>query len=301
MLFSKFKSFFQNDTVFKVTVTGFIVNSGLTIGKYIAGFLGNSSAMIADATHSLSDLASDLIILIVVRFATKPADENHRYGHGKFETFAIFIVGSILFLVASGILFDAIRNIVLYFQGTKPIKPEKVTLIAAIISIIIKELMFWFTYLYAKKLNSQLLLANAWHHRSDSLSSIAALAGIAGAIYLGEKWSILDPLAAIVVCVMIYRVALKIIIPAIHELLEKSLPEDIRQEICSIIRSVEHVQKPHNLKTRKIGDNYAIEVHIYLDKNMSVMTSHQITEEIERRLKVRFGPLTHVIIHVEPI
>lgn len=301
MFISFIKKFLQNDTVFRVTFLGLVINIFLTIGKYLIGFLGISRAMVADATHSFSDLASDLIILFVVRIATRPPDDNHRYGHGKFETFAIVIVTFILFFVATGILLDAIKNIFFFVKGVEQSKPKEIALIAAFVSIAVKEIMFWFTYIYAKKFNSQLLLANAWHHRSDSLSSIAALLGIAGSIYLNNKWIILDPIAAIIVCMMIYRVALKIFKPAINELLEKSLPEHVRNEIFTIISNVEQVKNPHNLKTRKIGNNYAIEVHIYLDENMSVMQSHQITEEIEKKIKDRFGPLTHITIHVEPI
>lgn len=301
MFISFIKKFLHKDTIFRITLLGLVINIFLTIGKYLIGFLGNSKALIADATHSFTDLASDLIILFFVRISTRPPDNNHRYGHGKFETFAIVIITSILFFVASGILLDALKNIFLFVKGVEQTKPRELALIAAFVSITVKEIMFWFTYIYAKKYNSQLLLANAWHHRSDSLSSIAALLGIAGSIYLNDNWIILDPIAAIIVCVMIYRVALKIFKPAINELLEKSLPEHVHNEIFTIISNFEQVKKPHNLKTRKIGNNYAIEVHIYLDENMSVMESHQITEEIEKKIKERFGPHTHITIHVEPI
>ncbi len=289
-----------NSSVYKVTFIGFVANVILTVFKYIAGVAGRSSAMIADATHSLSDLISDIIVLIFVRFASQPVDENHRYGHGKFETFSTFVVGIILAVAGFGILWDAGVNIGSYLHGNLKEPPETLALIAAGISILIKEVLFWYTLFFSKKLNSQILKANAWHHRSDALSSVASLLGIGGAIFIGGKWQILDPLAAAIVSFLILRVAYRIIVPAVNDLLEKSLPEDMRNEICRIISSVEHVQEPHGLRTRRLGNNIAIEIHIKIDSSMTVQKSHDVTLVVEEKLKKRFGEDTHVAIHVDP-
>lgn len=290
----------NNSTVYKVTFIGFAVNVILTIFKFIAGVMGRSSAMIADATHSLSDLISDIIVLVFVKIASQPVDENHRYGHGKFETFSTFVVGMILAVAGFGILWDAGVNIRSYLIGELKEPPEKLALIAAGISILLKEVLFWYTLFFSKKLNSQILKANAWHHRSDALSSVATLLGIGGAIFLGGKWQVLDPAAAALVSILILRVAFRIILPAVNDLLEKSLPEDMRNEICMIISSVEHVQEPHGLRTRRLGNNIAIEIHIKIDRLMTVQKSHDVTLVVEDKLKQKFGDDTHVVIHVDP-
>jgi cation diffusion facilitator family transporter len=286
--------------IYRVTFVGFVINVILTIFKYIAGITGRSAAMIADATHSLSDLVSDIIVLIFVRIATKPVDENHRYGHGKFETFSTFVVGMILGFAGIGILWDAGAKIFQQISGHVVSPPERIALIAAGISIVIKEMVFWYTLLAARRHNSQILKANAWHHRTDALSSVATLLGIGGAMYFGGKWQILDPIAAALVSVLILRVAYKIVIPAVNDLLEKSLPPSDRKEICKIIRSVDQVQNPHGLRTRRIGNHFAIEIHVCIDKHMTVEDSHELTLVVERKLKEKFGDETHVVIHVDP-
>lgn len=293
---------FKNNTkAFKVTLHGFIVNIILTFFKFFAGIFGRSSAMLADAIHSLSDLVSDIIVLIFVDIASKPDDEKHRYGHGKFETFSSFVVGMILFFAGLWIMFEAATKIFVFINGEQLEIPENLALWAAVFSILLKEIMFWYTLNAGKKLNSKLLIANAWHHRSDALSSVATLIGIAGAIFLGGKWGVLDPLAAFVVSFFICKVAYQIVWPAINELLEQSLPKETRQEICKIVSEVDHVHKPHNLKSRSIGNNIAIEIHVYMDQNMSVQESHEVTVVIENKLRERFGEQTHISIHVEPL
>lgn len=286
--------------IYKVTFVGLIVNIILTAAKYLAGFFGRSSAMIADATHSLSDIISDVIVLFFVKIAARPMDENHRYGHGKFETFSTFVVGVILAVVGFGILWDTGKNILLFSQGVIKEVPGIIALAAAVASILIKEALFWYTLLIARKYNSQLLRANAWHHRSDALSSVATLLGIGGAIFLGGKWQILDPIAAGIVSFMILRVAWKIILPAVNDLLEKSLSKETNDEISSIVGSVTHVQEPHGLKTRRIGNNIAIEINIKIDSTMSVYDSHEVTLVVENKLKEKFGNDTHIVIHVDP-
>jgi len=296
----KFHKYSNSDKVFRVTLLGFFINIFLTLLKYFAGIFGRSSAMIADATHSLSDLISDIVVLFFVKIAAQPDDEKHRYGHGKFETFSTFIVGTILAFAGIGILWDAGHKIYQHFFAEKIPPPETFALYAAFISIVLKEALFWITLRVGKKTNSQVAIANAWHHRTDSLSSVATLAGIAGAIFLGGEWRILDPIAAAIVSFFILRVAYKIAMPAINDLLEQSLPLEVRQKIILLCKEIPHVQNPHSLRTRRLGNNYAIELHININKDMTVEESHKVTLAVEHAIREEFGSHTHVVIHVEP-
>lgn len=283
-----------------ITKLGFVMNIFLTIIKLLAGIFGRSSAMIADAVHSLSDILSDIIVLLFIDVASKPKDQNHKYGHGKFETFASFSVGLLLAIAGIGMLYSALGLILEIFQGNSIQKPGMIAIGGALLSIVVKEYLFWKTIKIGKKHNSDAIIANAWHHRSDAFSSIAALIGISGAYFLGEKFYILDPIAAALVSFFILKVAYQIAKPAYHELLEQSLPIEIENKILEIAKSVEHVEKPHSLKTRKIGANFAIELHIYFPNNFTVEKSHAITEIIEEKIKAEFGENTHISIHVEP-
>ena len=284
----------------RVTIIGGIVNLLLLIFKFIAGFVGHSAAMIADAVHSLSDFFTDIIVILFVNISGKPEDKTHNYGHGKFETLATTIIGGVLMLVGFGILINGGRDIAECIKGNYPPTPGKVALIAAIISIVLKELLYQYTVRSGKGLNSQALVANAWHHRSDAFSSIGTLVGIGGAILLGDGWQILDPIAAVVVSSFIIKVAIDLIKPSLEELLEKSLPAEVEQRIVDIILSFPDIGEPHHLRTRRIGNNIAIEVHIRMDGNMSLNQAHHLTTLLERRLKEEFGERTHIGIHTEP-
>ncbi|MBR6560378.1 MAG: cation transporter, partial [Alistipes sp.] len=260
----------------------------------------HSAAMIADAVHSLSDFFTDIIVILFVNISGKPEDKTHNYGHGKFETLATTIIGGVLMLVGFGILINGGRDIAECIKGNYPPTPGKVALIAAIISIVFKELIYQYTVRAGKGLNSQALVANAWHHRSDAFSSIGTLVGIGGAILLGDGWQILDPIAAVVVSSFIIKVAVDLLKPSLEELLEKSLPAEVEQRIVDIILSFPDIGEPHHLRTRRIGNNIAIEVHIRMDGNMSLNQAHHLTTLLERRLKEEFGELTHIGIHTEP-
>lgn len=285
----------------KVTLVGFIVNTLLTITKFISGVVGKSNAMIADSIHSLSDFLTDIIVLVFIKIASKPKDKNHHYGHGKFEMFATIIIGLFLIIVAIGLIWNGIKLIINFTKGIIIEKPGYISLIAAIVSIVVKEILYWYTVIAGKKIKSDAVIGNAWHHRSDALSSIGTLIGISGAIFLGEKWRILDPISAIVVSFFILKVAFKIIIPNINDLLEVSLPEKIEEEILDIINTTDtEIKDSHNLKTRKIGNTYAIEIHIKVDKNMSVESSHNIATRIENNLREKYGNNTHIAVHIEP-
>lgn len=292
----------RKEKIMKITVLGSLANFLLLIFKFVAGWLGNSSAMIADAVHSLSDFITDVIVLLFIHISSKPKDKGHDYGHGKFETLATSIIGIVLMCVGIGLFWESSNKIVgFYFKGEELESPRMIALIAALVSILIKELLYRVTLVVGKKENSQALIANAWHHRSDAFSSIGTALGIGGAILLGDQWRILDPLAAVIVSIFIVRVSLKLVIPAINDLLEQSLPAEVENEIISIIEETPEVRNPHNLCTRRIGNDFAIEVHIRVDGNTTVMHAHEITRDIEQKLRDKFGPATHITLHVEPI
>lgn len=287
--------------IYRVTIIGGIANSLLVAFKFIAGFLGNSTAMIADAIHSLSDFLTDVIVLLFIRISSKPQDKSHDYGYGKYETLATTIIGLALFIVGAGLLWNSVTQIYLVWQGNVIPEPGMLAFWAALISIITKECVFQFTVYIGIKVNSQAVMANAWHHRSDAFSSIGTALGIGGAIFLGEDWRILDPIAALVVSLFILKVAAGLLKDCIDELTEKSLPEDFEKDIEDLINQIPDVSGLHNLRTRKIGNHYAIEMHIRMNGDLSLLESHRKSSDLERIIKDKYGNNTHVGIHVEPI
>ena len=287
--------------IYKVTAVGSAVNILLTVFKFVAGILGRSAAMIADAIHSLSDLITDLIIVVFVRTASKPSDRTHEYGHGKFETLATLIIGCILIIVGIGIIVEGVKESIAFFEGELTEKPRAIALVAAILSIALKEGVFRYTLREGRKIDSPILIANAWHHRTDAFSSVATLLGVAGAMFLGKNGLILDPLAAIVVSVYICKLGYDVVKPSLDELLEKALPPETEKEIRRLLKSVEGIEGVHQLKTRKIGNTIAIEVHAEMDGHLSLDEAHRISAQAERKIKKRFGNKTHVGIHMEPV
>ena len=287
--------------IYRVTIVGSVVNMLLLIFKFVAGIVGNSAALVADAVHSLSDFVTDIVVILFVRLSGRPADEDHGYGHGKFETLATLFVSLVLFGVAVMLFVGGVKDIVAVAHGKQLAEPTMVALIAAVISIIAKELLYHYTVKCGEKLNSQVVVANAWHHRSDAFSSIGVLAGVGGAMFLGGSWAVLDPIAATIVSLFIVKVAYSLLMPSLEELLERSLPKDVEQRIEQIILSVDGVSSPHHLRTRRIGSAYAIEVHIRMDGNLTLTQAHAVTTAVERLLKQEFGDSTHVGIHTEPI
>ena len=286
--------------IYKVTIIGSIVNLVLLVFKFLAGIIGHSAAMVADAVHSLSDFVTDIVVIVFVRISGKPQDESHDYGHGKYETLATAIIGIVLFAVGVGILVNSVTGIVDAFNGKVLEAPSMLALIAAAVSIVFKEALYQYTVYKGKHLNSKAVVANAWHHRSDAFSSIGTLIGIAGAIFLGEKFRVLDPIAAFIVSVFIIKVAIDLVKPCIDELLEKSLPKEVEDRILSIVTAFPEVNQPHHLRTRRIGNNIAIELHIRMNGSMSLRQAHDITKSIEAALKQEFGVNTHIGIHMEP-
>ncbi len=287
--------------IYKVTLVGSIGNVLLLTFKFIAGIVGHSSAMIADAVHSLSDFLTDLIVFIFVRISAKPQDDSHDYGHGKFETIASFIIALALMAAATGIIIAGGSKLVAWFNGTQLAAPGMLALWAALLSIAVKEVLYQYTARRGKNLDSPVMVANAWHHRSDALSSVGTAIGIGGAIFLGNRWTVLDPVASIVVGLMLVKVAFNLLKTSVGELTEGSLPAETEDEILGIILSFPDVEQPHNLRTRRIGNRIAIEAHVRMDGNLPLSTVHDRASAIERRLKERFGSKTHVTLHMEPL
>ena len=283
-----------------VTLVGSLGNLVLLTFKFVAGIVGHSAAMMADAVHSLSDFLTDLIVLVFVRIGAKPQDASHDYGHGKFETLATLFVALALIGAAIGIIVSGAVKFARWLQGETLEMPGTLALWAALLSIVVKEVLYRYTAARGKALESPAVVANAWHHRSDALSSIGAAIGIGGALLLGKKWAILDPLASIVVGGMLVKVALDLLKTSTGELTDMSLPEETEQEIEDIIRSFPEVTEPHNLRTRRIGNRIAIEAHVRLAGEMTLHDAHEIVSAIEHQIKDRFGSGTLVTIHMEP-
>ena len=286
--------------IYKVTLLGGAVNVVLLVFKFVAGILGHSAAMVADAIHSLSDFITDLIVLVFVYISGKPQDKTHDYGHGKYETLALVFIGLALLAVAVGIFTSGTQKIISWYNGEQLAAPGILALWAALISILLKELTYRYTIHKARQLDSTSMEANAWHHRSDALSSIGTAVGIGGAVLLGKRWTVLDPLASLVVGAFIVKVSFDLINKGMSELMEKSLPDDVEDEIMRIAASEPDVIEPHDLKTRRIGNRYAIELHILMDGNITLTKAHNHADSIEDQLKRTFGENTHVAIHMEP-
>jgi len=288
------------DKANRITWIGFIVNFSLTAVKLIAGIIGQSGAMIADAVHSLSDFVTDVVVLVSFRIIRKPVDREHDYGHGKFETLATAFIGLALLVVGAGIFWQGAKKIYLNISGTPLDQPGNIALIAAVVSVILKEWLYRYTIKVGDEIGSQAVVANAWHHRSDAFSSIGTTIGIGGAILLGERWRILDPIAAVVVSFFIVKVAYSIVVVSFKELSESSLDDTVENEILTIVSGCPGVIKPHELRTRKIGYNIAIDIHVYVDKNLSICDAHDIATDVEQRLRKRYGAETFISLHTEP-
>ena len=291
----------REQEIYKVTIWGSVCNALLVAFKFVAGILGNSSAMVADAVHSLSDFLTDILVLVFVRISAKPQDKDHDYGHGKYETIASFIIALGLLAVAIGIIVEGTKKFALWLKGGDLAAPGQIALWAALVSIVMKELLFQYTIRRGKAIESQALVTNAWHHRSDALSSIGAAIGIGGALLLGERWTVLDPIAGIIVGAMLVKTSIDLVRGSMADLTEGSLPEETEQEILQIIRSVPEVIDPHNLRTRRIGNQIAIEVHVRMKGDTPLQQAHEKASLIEHQLRDRFGKHTHVNVHMEPV
>lgn len=290
----------RNKEIYKVTLVGGAVNVVLLVFKFVAGILGHSAAMVADAVHSLSDFVTDVIVLVFVRISSKPKDKSHDYGHGKYETLAMTIIGVALLAAAIGIIYGGAVKIADWLGGQQLEAPGMLALWAALLSIVLKEAVYRYSMVKARQLNSQAVEANAWHHRSDALSSVGTAIGIGGAIFLGQRWTVLDPVASVIVGAFIVKVAVELLSRGIGDLLEQSLPDEIESEILQLATTVEGIAEPHDLRTRRIGNHYAIELHILVDGDIPLREAHDRASEVEELLKSHYGEDTHVVVHVEP-
>ena len=283
-----------------VTLVGSVVNIILTVFKIFAGVLGRSTAMIADGIHSLSDLLSDIVVIVFVKISAKGRDKDHDYGHGKFETFATLIISLMLIVVAVNLMSGGINKIRQILDGGEVSSPGMIALWAAVASIVLKEILYRYTIIQGKALNSPMMIANAWHHRSDAFSSIGSLLAIGGAMLLGREWTVLDPIASCVIGVMIVVVAVKMAVPSLQELLDVSLPEDVERSIMETIVSVDGVKSAHGLKTRRNGTSVIMEAHIVVDPQISIFRAHEISTEVERAIRGKLGAQTQISLHIEP-
>ena len=255
--------------IYRVTLMGSVVNVALLLFKFIAGILGHSAAMVADAVHSLSDFVTDIIVLVFIRISGKPRDKSHDYGHGKFETLAMALIGVALLLVAVGILYHGVLKIHLWLNGGRLEAPGTIALWAALLSVVLKEGIYHYSMVKARQLDSQVVEANAWHHRSDALSSVGTAIGIGGAIFLGQRWTVLDPISSVIVGAIIVKVAVDLVRRGIGDLLEQSLPDAVEEEILQLVAA-------------------------------TLREAHDKASEVEETLKNHYGQETHVAVHMEP-
>lgn len=287
--------------IYGVTLRGSIINMLLLVLKFVAGFVGGSAAMIADAVHSLSDFITDIIVVVFVRLGNKPEDRDHDYGHGKYETLATAIIGISLLFVGAMICYGGAEKVLKAWQGEAPAMPGVIAFVAAVVSIVLKEWAYRFTAAAGRRVQSQAVVANAWHHRSDALSSIGTGIGIGGALLLGDKWTVLDPIAAIIVSFFIMRTAWSLLREALGELLEESLPEATEKEIVDLVLKEHEVSEIHHLRTRRIGSHIAIDMHVRMPGDTSLYDAHRHATAIEQNLRSHFGPNTYINLHVEPL
>lgn len=282
-----------------VTIVGTWVNLLLSILKFFAGIFGFSSAMLADAVHSFSDFLTDLIAIFSFKIAHKPKDENHNYGHGKFETLGGLLISIALIFVGVGIFYSACLKIIYLINGEYINQPNYFALLAAFTSIVVKEYLFRYTKKIGEEIDSRAVIANAWEHRSDALSSIGAFLGIGAAVILTEKWIILDPVVAILISFLILKMGIKLTYENILELSEASLGKEENNKILNIINKIPGIYNPHNLCTRKIGHYSAIDVHVEIEANKSIEFANKLTGKIIEELKKEFGVSTKINIFID--
>lgn len=284
-----------------VTWVGFWLNAALGVAKVVGGMFTRSSALVADGVHSFSDFLSDIIVIVMVGIARKAPDQDHQFGHGRYEALATILLSIVLMIVAGGIFYDGIERIIAVVHGEVLPRPGMAALIILFASIVSKEWLYHYTRRVGEKIHSEAVIANAWHHRSDSFSSIATLIGVGGAIFLGDSWRILDPIAAAVVSIFIFVVGVKMARPALAEMLGASLPGNDVKAIEKAIMETDGVMAFHRLRTFKSGiDNY-IEVHIKVDPDITLRAAHAIATETEHNIARALGDnRVYVTTHVEP-
>jgi cation diffusion facilitator family transporter len=284
----------RTDAIARTAAVGAVVNLALSIIKVAAGIYGQSQALVADGIHSFSDLVSDALVWFAGKHAAQSPDREHPYGHGRYETVATLVLGALLALVAVGIGWDAADRL---FSPEELLRPAPMALYAALASILIKEWLYWYTLAYARRIQSQMLRANAWHHRSDAISSVVVLVGVAGTM-AGLPY--LDAIAAFLVAVMIGHIAWELGRDAVRELVDTGLDDERLDLVRQTILSVGGVRDVHMLRTRRLGGYASADVHILVDPRVSVSEGHMISVLVERRLKDQIDEVADVTVHIDP-
>lgn len=284
-----------------VTTACAVANLLMAVIKILAGIYGKSAAMMADAVHSLSDVVADAVVLIMVRISAKGTDERHNWGRGKYETIATLAISILLLFIAADMMKDGIEAIREILIGGDIGTPSRITLWVAVISIVLQETIFRWNIHVGKAVDSQTMIANAWHHRSDALASVAALIGIGGAIFIGGKWVMLDPLVGCIISIVILIIAVRMLLPALHELTDGALPKEDIAKISDIIRSATDKAVLKSLRTRKSGHINIIDATVSVRADMSIADSTDITEQIKSALRQEFSADdTQISVVVEP-
>lgn len=283
----------------RVTWVGFWVNAVLAAVKIAAGIAGRSSALVADGVHSLSDFATDLVVIVMLGVSRRSEDENYTYGHGKYETLGTLVIAVLLMCVGVMMFYDGLAGVIRAAGGELPPRPGMVTLVVAILSIVSKEWLFHYTRRWGERIGSAAVVANAWHHRSDAVSSVATLLGVAGAMWLGHRWTVLDPLAAMLVSVFVAAVGFRLAAPTMKELLEVSLPAAVVTDMKQVVASTPGVVAFHHFRSRRNGTRMIVDLHIKVDPDITVSRAHDIATDVETRLRDKFGDVL-ANIHIEP-
>lgn len=283
-------------TIRRVVKIGCAVNALLMALKLCAGYLGHSDALVADGFHSLNDLAADIIMLVFVGISYRKPDEKYSYGYGKFETFSSFLISSVLVVVACLIIREAVESLIGYFQGEVLPQPDIWTFVVVLFAMACKEGLFRFYSAAGRKAGSKALKANAWHHRSDALASVATLIGVTFSHFFGEGFRVLDPIASLVIAVFILVPAFRILRPAFAELMERSLPENERKKALELVSKIPNVKDVEYLRARRNGHKYVFDFGIKTDASLSVAQCSHLTDEIRQALTDAFCP--HVILSV---
>lgn len=286
----------ETTVIRKLSLVGIIGNVFLSAFKFIAGIMGNSSAMVSDAVHSLSDVFATFIAFLGVRFGRREADASHPYGHERIESLAAIVLGLILLVTGVGIGWVGIEKILAGNYESLPI-PGMIALVAAIVSIAVKEGMFWYTRHWARVIRSSAFEADAWHHRSDAMSSIGALVGVGGSM-LG--YPVLDPIASVVICLFILKQGISIIYDALKKMLDTSCGEQFEKEVRQLVDAENQVERIDMLRTRMFGDKVYIDMEIAIDGSMQLTDAHAIAERVHDDIEHAFPEVKHVMIHVNP-
>lgn len=281
----------------RVSKNSIIVNLLLSVGKLVAGVAGKSSAMISDAVHSASDVFSTIVVMIGVKIASRESDKNHQYGHERMESVAAFLLAVILAATGLGIGYSGIRAIISGTEGAGFAIPTVLPLVAAVVSIVVKEAMYWYTIRAAVTINSGALKADAWHHRSDALSSVGSFIGIFGA---KMGYPILDPIVSVIICVFILKAAFDIFRDAVGKMTDEACDDKTVEAIAEVARRQEGVLRLDDIKTRMFGNKSYVDIEISVDGEMKLWEAHQIAEQVHDQIEKDFTTVKHCMVHVNP-